>query len=114
MGLRGQEGELTSGIAAAAAAFLALSTAGPASAAELSAQSTHRGTVGCFSYSWADGTATYTVYYHNNCGKKSAIAGTTNALFNNKWCANVNANSGGHTVLWNEPMSFAAAKGGRC
>ncbi|WP_328388342.1 hypothetical protein OHS81_29930 [Streptomyces sp. NBC_00400] len=46
--------------------------------------------------------------------KKSAIAATTNALFNNKWCANVNANSGGHTVLWNEPLSFAAAKGGRC
>ncbi|MFJ9542012.1 hypothetical protein ACIRPX_32790 [Streptomyces sp. NPDC101225] len=29
--------------------------------------SMHRGSSGCFNWSWADGTATSTIYYHNTC-----------------------------------------------
>ncbi|MGW2238754.1 hypothetical protein [Streptomyces sp. NPDC001759] len=29
--------------------------------------STHRGSSGCFNWSWADGTTTTTIYYHNTC-----------------------------------------------
>ncbi|MFJ9539474.1 hypothetical protein ACIRPX_19715 [Streptomyces sp. NPDC101225] len=101
-------------IAAGSAALLAIAAGAPAGAATMSADSVHRGSVGCFNYSWGDGSATYTIYYHNTCSVKSAIAGTTNALFNNKWCANVAADGKGHTVVYNKPMTFASARGGRC
>ncbi|MFI7405894.1 hypothetical protein ACIBW9_36425 [Streptomyces sp. NPDC049541] len=39
----------------------------PAQAATASPMSTHRGTSGCFNWSWADGTTTATIYYHNTC-----------------------------------------------
>ncbi|MEV6027281.1 hypothetical protein [Streptomyces sp. NPDC052036] len=101
-------------IAAGSVAILSITAATPASAATMSADSVHRGSVGCFNYSWGDGSATYTIYYHNTCNVKSAIAGTTNALFNNKWCADVAADGKGHTVVYNKPMGFSSAKGGRC
>jgi hypothetical protein len=31
------------------------------------AKSKHTGTSGCFNWSWADGTSTTTIYYHNTC-----------------------------------------------
>jgi prepilin-type processing-associated H-X9-DG protein len=101
-------------IAAGSVAILGIAAGTPASAATASADSVHRGSVGCFNYSWADGSATYTIYYHNTCTVKSAIAGTTNAVFNNKWCANVAADGKGHTVVYNKPLTFASARGGSC
>ncbi|MGV9993318.1 hypothetical protein [Streptomyces sp. NPDC003374] len=101
-------------VAAGSAALLGLAAVTPASAATMSAASVHRGSVGCFNYSWGDGSATYTIYYHNTCNVRSAIAGTTNALFNNKWCATVGAGAKGHTVVYNKPMTFSSAKGGHC
>ncbi|MEV0978278.1 hypothetical protein [Streptomyces sp. NPDC049915] len=101
-------------LAAGSAVILGIAAATPASAAGMSAESVHRGSVGCFNYSWGDGSATYTIYYHNTCNVKSAIAGTTSALFNNKWCANVAADGKGHTVVYNKPMTFSSAKGGHC
>ncbi|GAA3173932.1 MULTISPECIES: hypothetical protein [Streptomyces] len=56
-------------LGAAAAAVIALG-AGPADAASASVpsiQKMHRGTSHCFRYSWADGTVTTTVYWHNTC-----------------------------------------------
>ncbi|MEU3711878.1 hypothetical protein [Streptomyces catenulae] len=53
----------------AAAAVLAFG-AGPASADSgpgPTIQRTHRGSTGCFNWSWADGTVTTTVYWHNTC-----------------------------------------------
>lgn len=35
--------------------------------------STHRGTSGCFNWSWADGTISATVYYHNTCNRTETI-----------------------------------------
>ncbi|MEW5355943.1 MULTISPECIES: hypothetical protein [unclassified Streptomyces] len=101
-------------IAAGSAALLGIAAVSPASAATMSAAAVHRGSVGCFNYSWGDGSVTYTIYYHNTCSVKSAIAGTTTALFNNKWCANVAAGGKGHTVVYNKPMTFTSAKGGHC
>ena len=101
-------------VAAGSVAILGIAAVTPVSAATMSAASVHRGSVGCFNYSWGDGTATYTIYYHNTCTVKSAFAGTTNALVNNKWCANVDADGKGHTVVYSKPMTFASAKGGRC
>lgn len=101
-------------VTAGSLAVLGMVAATPASAATLSADSVHRGSVGCFNFSWADGTATYTIYYHNTCTVKSAIAGTTDALFDNKWCANVAADGKGHTVVYNKPVTFSSARGGSC
>ncbi|MFF4313631.1 hypothetical protein ACWDFR_11740 [Streptomyces sp. 900105755] len=100
--------------AASSVAILGMVAVTPASAATLSPASSHTGSVGCFNYSWADGTVSYTIYYHNTCTVKSAIAGTTDALFDNKWCANVAADGKGHTVVYNKPMTFSSARGGSC
>ncbi|MFF3155034.1 hypothetical protein [Streptomyces sp. NPDC057910] len=35
--------------------------------------STHRGSSGCFNWSWADGVSTTTVYFHNTCNYTSTI-----------------------------------------
>ncbi|RPE45201.1 hypothetical protein EDD90_8464 [Streptomyces sp. Ag109_O5-1] len=101
-------------MAVGSAALLVMGSAAPAGAASLDADSVHRGSVGCFNYSWGDGDVTYTIYYHNTCSEKSAFAGTTNALVDNKWCANVDADGKGHVVVYAKPMTFASAKGGRC
>ncbi|MGW3122967.1 hypothetical protein ACWDBW_38630 [Streptomyces sp. NPDC001107] len=53
---------LACSLAVAATAF-----ATPAQAATLTPLSTHRGTSGCFNWSWADGNTTATIYYHNTC-----------------------------------------------
>ncbi|MFF3946481.1 hypothetical protein ACFYYN_16800 [Streptomyces sp. NPDC001902] len=45
---------------------------------------------------------------------RATIAGTANALFNNKGCAVVGADGRGHTVAWNRPMAFVASKGDHC
>jgi hypothetical protein len=101
-------------VAASSVAVLGIVAVTPASAANLSAASTHTGTVGCFDFSWADGTVSYTIYCHNTCDVKSAVAGTTDALFDNKWCANVAADGKGHTVVYNKPLTFSSARGGSC
>ncbi|MFF4960790.1 hypothetical protein [Streptomyces sp. NPDC001222] len=101
-------------IAASSVAILSITAATPASAATMSADAVHRGSIGCFNFSWGDGSVTWTIYYHNTCNVKSAIAGTTNGLVNNKWCADVAADGHGHTVVYNKPMTFASAKGGHC
>lgn len=54
----------------AAVPVLALALAGTASAAPASV---HRGTSGCFNWSWADGNVTATVYYHNTCSDTEQI-----------------------------------------
>ena len=53
--------------AAVVPAALLLASAGTASA------STHRGTSGCFNWSWADGDVSATVYYHNTCSKTEEL-----------------------------------------
>ncbi|GAA4086762.1 hypothetical protein GCM10022284_23940 [Streptomyces hundungensis] len=45
----------------------------PAEAATASPMSTHRGSSGCFNWSWADGVSTTTVYFHNTCNYTSTI-----------------------------------------
>ncbi|MGW3241258.1 hypothetical protein [Streptomyces sp. NPDC001070] len=101
-------------VSAAAAAVLGIATSAPASAASVAPHCVHRGSVGCFTYSWGDGSITWTIYHHNTCDTRAPIAGTTNALFDNKWCAVVGANGKGDTVVWNEPMTFAASRGDHC
>ncbi|MEV6525788.1 hypothetical protein AB0M43_27955 [Longispora sp. NPDC051575] len=44
-----------------------LFTAAPAQA------SYHSGTAGCFNWSWSDGIATTTVYYHNTCSTEKNL-----------------------------------------
>ncbi|MEW9518917.1 hypothetical protein [Streptomyces tubercidicus] len=62
---------------AVVAASLAIATLGltaPASqAASASADDMHRGSSGCFNWSWSDGTSTSTVYWHNTCNKKAQL-----------------------------------------
>lgn len=53
--------------AAALAVGLSAAFALPAQAATAAPMSTHRGSSGCFNWSWADGTTTTTIYYHNTC-----------------------------------------------
>jgi hypothetical protein len=53
--------------AAALAVGMSAAFALPAQAATAAPMSTHRGTSGCFNWSWADGTTTTTIYYHNTC-----------------------------------------------
>ncbi|MEU3339524.1 hypothetical protein ACWCQ1_20790 [Streptomyces sp. NPDC002144] len=53
--------------AAALAVGLSAAFALPAQAATAAPASTHRGSSGCFNWSWADGTTTTTIYYHNTC-----------------------------------------------
>ncbi|MFD4503057.1 hypothetical protein [Streptomyces sp. NPDC058457] len=53
--------------AAALTAGLSAAFALPAQAATVTPMSTHRGSVPCFNWSWADGTSTTTIYYHNTC-----------------------------------------------
>lgn len=53
--------------AAALAVGMSAAFALPAQAATAAPMSTHRGSSGCFNWSWADGTATTTIYYHNTC-----------------------------------------------
>jgi hypothetical protein len=36
--------------------------------------SKHTGTAGCFNWSWADGTVSTTVYFHNTCSHSEVIA----------------------------------------
>jgi hypothetical protein len=70
------------GIAAAtvAAAATALVLVGSASAMAASPSgvvapmSKHTGTAGCFNWSWADGTVSTTVYFHNTCQHKETIS----------------------------------------
>lgn len=61
----------------AATAAMVLVGSGAAMAASPSAvapMSKHTGTSGCFNWSWADGTITTTVYFHNTCPHKEVIA----------------------------------------
>ncbi|WP_377268263.1 hypothetical protein [Peterkaempfera sp. SMS 1(5)a] len=60
-------------VTAAAMTVGACAVAVPAQAATAVPQSTHRGTAGCFNWSWADGTTTTTIYYHNTCGKSADL-----------------------------------------
>lgn len=53
--------------AAALAVGMSAAFALPAQAATAAPMSTHRGSSGCFNWSWADGTTTTTIYYHNTC-----------------------------------------------
>lgn len=61
--------------AAVAASLVAgsVAIAAPAQAATATPMSMHRGTSGCFNWSWADGVSTTTVYFHNTCNYTSTI-----------------------------------------
>ncbi|MCU1679459.1 MAG: hypothetical protein JWQ81_198 [Amycolatopsis sp.] len=52
---------------------IAFAVTGTASAAPAQPASKHTGTAGCFNWSWADGTSTTTVYYHNTCNHSEQI-----------------------------------------
>ncbi|GLV84127.1 hypothetical protein Slala03_38160 [Streptomyces lavendulae subsp. lavendulae] len=52
---------------------VALAAMGLSSPAYAAAESMHRGTTGCFNWSWADGVSTTTVYYSNTCDRTASI-----------------------------------------
>lgn len=62
------------GAATVVAASAALVLAGSATAlATVTPMSKHTGTAGCFNWSWADGTISTTVYFHNTCTDTETI-----------------------------------------
>lgn len=54
-------------------AALALATVGLSSPAQAASSEIHRGKTGCFSWSWAEGWTTTTVYYRNTCSYEASM-----------------------------------------
>lgn len=94
-------------VAAAAAAILAVSASTPAMAAtsaDASPLSYHSGSTGCFSWSWTDGSVTWTVYYHNTCSGKSGLEVRTGAFTTE--CIKASGGAKGNYVFYNKPLGF--------
>ncbi|MER7395696.1 hypothetical protein ABT381_09280 [Streptomyces sp. NPDC000151] len=103
-------GTRATGVAIGLAATLGLANAAPAMAADMSTQAVHRGSTGCFNYSWGDGTVTWTVYYSNTCNSKQAFWVKTGIGSVGETCISVGAKGNGSKVFYNKPMSFGNSK----
>jgi hypothetical protein len=74
-----------------------LGLATPAQAATVAPMSTHRGTSGCFNWSWVDGNVTATVYYHNICKTTQRLKVTwKSGVIKNEITFKVKAGAKGH------------------
>ncbi|GGR79085.1 hypothetical protein GCM10010269_17900 [Streptomyces humidus] len=97
--------------AAASAALILGAAAAPASAATGGADAVHRGSASCVNYSWGDGTATWTVYYHSTCDATAQFWVKTGATSVFETCITVKPDAKGSKVFYNKPLSFGYKKG---
>ncbi|MFH8408236.1 hypothetical protein ACH4FX_26070 [Streptomyces sp. NPDC018019] len=103
-------GKRTAGIAVGLASVIGLANAGPAMAATTGAQAVHRGSVGCFNYSYGDGSITWTVYYSNTCNSAQSFWVKTGPTSLFETCIPVKAKGSGSKVFYNKPTNFGSRK----